>query len=74
MALEATDEESLEQAVTVLLSTPAEAQAMGRRAASVLVVLVAAAAYAVTHKPPEKISVREAERALESEQAERRSK
>jgi aquaporin Z len=42
--------------------------------APVIGAVVAAAAYAVTHKPPEKISVREAERALESEQAERRSK
>jgi 3-deoxy-D-manno-octulosonic-acid transferase len=34
--LEAKDEESLEQAVVVLLSTPSEAAAMGRRAAAVV--------------------------------------
>jgi hypothetical protein len=35
--------------------------------------VIAAAVYAATHRPAEKISVREAERALESEQAQRRS-
>jgi aquaporin Z len=34
---------------------------------------IAAVVYMVTHKPAEVISVKEAERALESEQAERRS-
>jgi aquaporin Z len=33
---------------------------------------IAAAVYTATHKPAEVISVKEAERALESEQAERR--
>jgi aquaporin Z len=41
--------------------------------APVIGALIAAAVYAATHRPAEKISVREAERALESEQAQRRS-
>ena len=41
--------------------------------APVIGAVIAAAVYAVTHRPAEKISVREAERALESEQAQRRS-
>jgi aquaporin Z len=41
--------------------------------APVIGAVIAAAVYAVTHRPAVKISVREAERALESEQAQRRS-
>ncbi|TMA98392.1 MAG: aquaporin Z [Deltaproteobacteria bacterium] len=41
--------------------------------APVIGAVIAAAVYAATHRPAEKISVREAERALESEQAQRRS-
>jgi len=41
--------------------------------APVIGAMIAAAVYAATHRPAEKISIREAERALESEQAQRRS-